>query len=213
MKDIFSYNIDNEKTAILNWRTDYHDHIYNMIVVAEGYMQSALMLSKQLLDNNDKKDADIIIFPMLFSANHSIELYLKAIVWTLNILLKNGKRKEGKHNIKQIFDTAIARIKNFEKDKNDIKNIEEMLNNLNLYIQELFAYIRDNSYKKDNMDFPRYPIDEDYERHFYLDTFENVSVDLENFYERFSDIGKQLNRLSTYYLYEHLHPFLEMDNE
>ena len=38
--------------------------------------------------------------------------------------------------------------------------------------------------------------------HFYISEFDNVVVDLENFVERFKDIGKNLNLLSTYYLYD-----------
>ena len=36
----------------------------------------------------------------------------------------------------------------------------------------------------------------------YISEFDNVVVDLENFVERFKDIGKNLNLLSTYYLYD-----------
>ena len=41
-----------------------------------------------LVDNWDKK-ADSLIYPIIFNANHAIESYLKATVWTLNILLDN----------------------------------------------------------------------------------------------------------------------------
>ena len=42
----------------------------------------------------------------------------------------------------------------------------------------------------------------DLEAAFYISEFDNVVVDLENFVERFKDIGKNLNLLSTYYLYD-----------
>ena len=50
--------------------------------------------------------------------------------------------------------------------------------------------------------FQRYPFDQKYVPHFYISEFDNVVVDLENFVERFKDIGKNLNLLSTYYLYD-----------
>lgn len=100
MKDIFSYNSDVNKTAYMNWRTSHHDHIYNMIVIADGFMNSAIMLVEAaLIDNSDKK-ADSLIYPIIFNANHAIELYLKATVWTLNILLDNQQKIEGQHDIR-----------------------------------------------------------------------------------------------------------------
>lgn len=90
MKDIFSYNVDINKTAYMNWRTDKHDHIKNIITVANGFMESSLISAKEVVNNNHSKRADIVIFPILFNANHAIELYLKAITWTLNVLLESG---------------------------------------------------------------------------------------------------------------------------
>ena len=107
MKAIFSYNIDTNKNAYLNWRTDKHSHINNMITVAKGYMKSSILLTEQILADNWSKKADIIIFPILFNANHAIELYLKAITWTLNILLDKPMKIEGQHNIKQILKRCV----------------------------------------------------------------------------------------------------------
>jgi len=39
MKDIFSYNVDINKTPYMNWRTDKHDYIKNIITVADGFME------------------------------------------------------------------------------------------------------------------------------------------------------------------------------
>ena len=36
------------------------------------------MLAQDCLQDNGDKKADIVVFPMLFSANHAIELYLKS---------------------------------------------------------------------------------------------------------------------------------------
>ena len=55
-----------------------------------------------LQDNGDKK-ADIVVFPMLFSANHAIELYLKSINWSLNMLLNEKESFCGGHDIRQIL--------------------------------------------------------------------------------------------------------------
>ncbi len=128
MKDIFSYNADVNKTAYMNWRTSHHDHIYNMIVIADGFMNSAIMLAETaLIDNWDKK-ADSLIYPIIFNANHAIELYLKATVWTLNILLDNQQKIEGQHDIQQILQTVIKRVQEFETDKEKRKKFKNMIN-------------------------------------------------------------------------------------
>lgn len=206
MKDIFSYNVDIEKTAYINWRTNHHDHIHNMIVIADGFMKSALMLTEQALEDNNDKKADIIIYPVIFNANHAIELYLKAITWTLNILLKKNIKIEGQHDIQQIFTVVCARVDEFESDKEKKQQFINMTKNLREYIDELFCKISRNTgnRKKDNMDFSRYPFDQKYVPHFYINEFDNVTVDLENFLNRFQEIGDNLRLISEYYLYDYL---------
>lgn len=61
MKKIFSYNADMRKTAYMNWRTRQHQQIYDMMVLADGYMKAAIMLVQDCLqDNRDKKQ--ILLF-------------------------------------------------------------------------------------------------------------------------------------------------------
>lgn len=210
MKDVFSYNIDINKTAYMNWRTNKHDYINNMINVADGFMESSLILAKELVNDNYGKRADVIIFPILFNANHSIELYLKAITWTLNVLLKNNKKIEGNHNINQMFNNIKSRVMEFETDKDRKAQFKKLTQNLSCYLDELKTKINDKESKKgqDNMDFARYPFDNKYINHFYVDTYDNVTVDLENFINRFTEIGNNLSSIAQHYLYD----FLEADN-
>ena len=42
MKKIFTGNEDFNKTAFLNWRTSKHEDIGNMLVLAEGFLSSAI---------------------------------------------------------------------------------------------------------------------------------------------------------------------------
>jgi hypothetical protein len=207
VKEVFSYNVDIEKTAYINWRIDRHDPIKNMLVIADGFMSSSLMVAQQVLINNRDKKADILIFPILFNANHAIELYLKAIGWTLNIILRNEKRIEGSHNIHQILNVVKSRVEQFEDDKDRKKTFKELIENLECYINELFFLIEKGGDKnnKDKMDFSRYPFDTKYVSHFYIDTFDNVVVDLENFVNRFKEIKQTLSRISDHYLYDYLH--------
>lgn len=204
MKKIFTHNIDVNKTAFLNWRIDRYEYINNMIKIAEGYMKSSLILTKQLLIDNSMKDADIVIFPIIFSANHAIELYLKAITWTLNELLEKEKKIEGSHNIKQIFDTVKSRVDQYEVTKENKKEFKRLTVGLQEYIDELFDLLSRNGSKKEQMDFSRYPFDQKYNNHFYVENFDNVVIDLENFYIRFEEIGENLKSIAEYYLYDHL---------
>lgn len=207
MKDIFSYNIDIDKNAYMNWRTNKHEHIKNMIVIANGFMLSSIILTEQILNNNNKnKSADIVVYPILFNANHAIELYLKAITWTLNIILDKDKKIEGNHDIKQIFNVVCSRVNEFEKSKDRKEQFKKLTNNLKNYLDELYIKIEDKSEGKykDNMDFSRYPFNTKYVNHFYIDEFDNVVIDLENFLIRFKEIGANLNAIADHYLYDFL---------
>ncbi|HDR4590240.1 TPA: hypothetical protein QCR33_001020 [Bacillus cereus] len=204
MRDIFSYNTDINKNAYMNWRTTRYDHIHNMIVVAEGFKDSALLLVKNILKDNTDKKADNLIFPILFNANHSIEVYLKAICWTQNLLLNKNATFEGNHNLKGLF-TKVVDLENELKSGNK-EVFYEMLNNLKDYIDELYDKIeRTVKDKKGNnktihdITFCRYSLNNDLEPQFYINTLDNVVVDLENFLIVFEAIFKNLDSLSMHY--------------
>ena len=205
MKDIFSYNRDIDRTAYMNWRTKKHSPIHNMIIMADGFMESAIILAEDALNNNIDKRADITIFPMLFNANHGIELYLKAIAWTLNILMESEYKVEGNHNIKQILNTVKSKVLKFESEQEKKARFFQLIDNLEGYVSELSEKIElAETKKKDNMDFSRYPFTNNYISHFYISTFDNVPIDLENFIIRFRDIKKNLNLIACHYLYDYL---------
>ena len=56
MEKIFSYNVDIDKTAYMNWRTRPHQPIHDMMIIADGYMKAAIMLAQDCLqDNMDRR--------------------------------------------------------------------------------------------------------------------------------------------------------------
>jgi len=199
---IFSNNEDINKIAFLNWRTSMHEDIGNMLALAEGFLDSAIQLAKDCLNNNDDKKADILIFPILTNANHGIELYLKSLIWTLNRLLKSELKIEGSHNIQQMYQTVEAKIESL-KDADWLSHFRKQNLNLAEYIEELFDLISVTE-KKDNMDFSRYPLTNKYENHFYIDRLDNVKIDLENFVERFERIKESLDERASYFFYQEL---------
>jgi hypothetical protein len=54
------------------------------------------------------------------------------------------------------------------------------------------------------MDFSRYPFDEKYSNHFYVDKIGNIEVDLENFVLRFEKILETLDERVSYFFYQEL---------
>ena len=202
MKKVFSYNSDINKNAYMNWRTRKHEPIQSMNVIADGYFESAILLAKECLNNNDDKKADVLIFPMLFSVNQAIELYVKSICWSLNILMGSKSKFKKNHDIRGIWFTAKEKIKEYgfgygceEADFNKmIKNFENYLNEISKTI------MKDNINEAyHNIDFSRYPVNNQDEYHFYLKTYDNVVVDLENFIEVLEDIRKCLSCLADFY--------------
>lgn len=202
MGKIFKDNASIERTAYMNWRTRQDQPIYDMLIIADGYMKAAIMLGKNCLEDNRDKKADIVVFPMLFSANHAIELYLKAINWSLNILLNKNEIFCGGHDIRQIWNIVKKRISEFEIDKNKRKQFKDKTKKLEDYISELYEKIdkEHNAHVKiKNMDFSRYPLNSDNEEHFYIENKKNEVVDLEMFVEIFEKIYYNLSCLAKHY--------------
>ena len=213
MKDIFSYNVDINKNAYLNWRTNRHNHIHNMLVIAEGFMSSALLLAKQVLTDNRGKRADSLIFPILFNANHGIEVYLKAITWSLNILNNNtGKEFDAHHDLPKLLKQVKSLVDQFESDTEKLKTFNTMIKPLENYLEELSSKIEDIRVTEEGtikryyrIDFSRYTLGNlknKKEPQFYINELENVVVDMENFVEVFEKIHKSLDRIARHYLYD-----------
>jgi len=202
MNPIFSRNIDIDKIAFLNWRIKENNDILNLLNLADGFLLSSIELARHCLADNEHKIADILIFPILANANHGIELYLKAINWTLNEIMNSDLRIEGKHNIKQIFETVRAKVKIYN-GQITTKGFNDATKELWAYITELFDKVNATT-KDDRMDFPRYPFSNSYENHFYVSAIGNVEIDLENFVSRFEIIRENLENLSDFLYYQEL---------
>lgn len=202
MGKTFKGNKDFNKTAILNWQTKSREDIGNLLVLAEGFLSSSIHLCQVCLSDNKDKKADCLIFPILHNANHGIELYLKAMIWTLNRLMGGALKIEGKHNIQQMFSTVRSKIKSY-KDNDWAKHFDQQNEVLGNYISELFDLMSGYG-KGDNMDFSRYPITDKYENHFYIDRLDNIEIDLENLKEQLTIIKESLDERASYFFYQEL---------
>lgn len=110
LKKIFSYNPDISKNAYMNWRTFDNDPPYNLIVLAHGYRDAAKVLMKSILDDNSEKQADSLIFPICYSINQSIELYLKAILWKIETITKGKPCNYTDHDIQELLNNLLERV-------------------------------------------------------------------------------------------------------
>lgn len=197
-KDLFSYNTDISKNAYLNWRTDKLDISYDLYVLAECFADSAEILMKEIIKNNCDKKADSIIFPILYAIDQSIELYLKAIIRTIESI--NGcVHNYTTHDIQSLLNEMLSLIK---KKELKTKGLNKHITPVNKYINELYAKIKVKKEGRDNLniDFARYPIDTAGEPHFYVTEEDNVVIDVENLMLRYKNIKECLE--SIYYLYE-----------
>lgn len=211
MKKVFSYNADIDKNAYMNWRTSRFNQIHNMQVIAEGFFSSAITLAERILVDNHDKKADMLIFPILFNVNHSIEVYLKSICWTLNELLNTTDTFRTTHDLKKI----LGDVKELESRFEDKLNASNKIDKLESYIVELYERIESKNAKGKplyDITFARYSLTRDLEPQFYINELDNVVIDIENFVELFQEIFNDLNNLSLYYL-ERLETRYEMESE
>lgn len=199
-KNIFSYNVDINKNAYLNWRVDKDAPQRNLAQLADGYALAAKKLLEDVLKDNHAKDADILIFPILYSVDQMIELYLKAIICEIEILSEGKANSYKTHDIKSLLDTMIAKVKKRESKTAGLnKHLAEVKN----YIDELYSYIKEtdaNGKTKINIDFARYPFDTDLSPHFYAAAADNVVVNLELLLEQLNAVCESLE--SLYFMYE-----------
>lgn len=192
MKSIFSCNEDVNKTAYMNWRTHSWDSVGNLVVIAEGFEQAAKRLITGVLIDNSSKDADILIFPILYSIDQSIELYLKAILYKLEFLDSKKPSNYTTHDILQLFMEMKSKVQNRHGNKQEFA---VYLSGLQEYLDELYKYIRPQGVRKPAIDFARYPFDTNRNPHFYVATTENVMIDLENLLSRIEEIFDILDGL------------------
>ena len=194
-KPIFSYNPDISKNAYMNWRICGHSIADNLVVLESGFEEAAKQLMKSVLDDNRLKQADVLIFPIMYAIDQSIELYLKAIIYNLEQLETGTPNNYKTHDIQSLFTTMMSLIK---KQEQKTKGLQAHVAPLKEYIKELYSHIV-NSKGKAQMDFARYPFDIDRNPHFYVCTIENIVVNVENLRNRYLEIMDCLGNLYCMY--------------
>lgn len=196
MGKIFDNNLDIKKTAYMNWLMDSHDNANNLYVIGNGYSEAALILIDSILFNNCDKKADRIIFPLLYNINQSIELLLKATIWVLERKESDKPTTYNEHDINALYCQMIAKIKRKEQStKGLIRHFDALTN----YIDELYQKIGEKG-EKPHIDFARYPTDINSKSYYYVETYNNEMVDIENLKKNYLEIIESLN--SIYLMYK-----------
>lgn len=211
-KSIFSYNVDVNKTAYLNWRTDKYDNAHNLTVLGEGFAQAAFLLMDQILIDNRDKKADGLILPILYDIDQAIEVYIKAILRLLNELNEEKVENYTSHDIESLFNQMVSKIK---KKEITTKGLGKFLQPLSLYISDLYEKIKTLDERNRvvvNIDFARYPTDANGNPHFYVATYGNVVVDIENLRTHFKEVMDCLESIYLQYSIER-EAFLEYKSE
>ncbi|MCO4095951.1 hypothetical protein CW676_03285 [Macrococcoides caseolyticum] len=194
---------DHTEHAYLNWRFWTHSEENEKLnQMSEFYLEATkTLLNATLKDNHDKK-ADSLIFPILFSFNHFIELKLKAI------LILYAKLEPDNEQILSTFknDTSI-RFKGHQINKyldiivkitsktniNGIERKGKRFKYSKLYMDQLKEY--DIFNESPNLDLSRYPLDKNNKQYFYSSTYDNVTISLINLGKMITHIEIELNGL------------------
>ena len=106
------------------------------------------------------------------------------------------------HDIRGIWYDTKKKIQEFGFGYgHEEVEFNKMIKNLEAYLDEVSEKMMNDDVNKayHNIDFSRYPVNKKYEYHFYLQTYDNVVVDLENFIKVFEDISSCMDRLAGYY--------------
>ncbi len=196
-KGVFTHNADINKTAYMNWRMFACSAEDNLAEIGKGFFLAAECLLQNALGDNIDKRADILIFPILYSVDQGIELYLKAIICLIEIIVSGKPNNHTTHNIRQLFGEMKSLIR---KKEEKTKGLDKHLSSLSEYIDELVNVVADEG-GNPKMDFARYPFDTDGIPYFYV-SFTNTPVDMEYLLVRSREIKESLESLYLMYSVE-----------
>ena len=164
-----------------NPRTDF-------FIYARGYQESAQILTADFLSRIHYGDQNG--YPIVFLYRHSLELYLKGIIYNGAILssysnleiidsVLNNPKKNNIHNLHILADKSTKLLKKLFPEDSDIENLcKEMVS-----ISDQFMQIDKNSYSY------RYPIDNEGE----FSTTPNQKVNIESIAEVMDSLLKKLD--------------------
>jgi len=167
----------------------------------DGFQSSTIILLETLLKNTDKQDydgffwgLDTAIYPILFSARHFLELYLKQQIYRINILrsesisIKDVLIKT--HNIHELWILLIKQV----KDSNDKR--------LFLYLDKIHQFLVAFHKVDPTGETFRYPYGKNNDLHLVSLKVIGLKTFYENF-KKFSTVANEFSYLTNYLLQEY----------
>jgi hypothetical protein len=158
-------------------------------LLARYYLESANALIE--ITSSDSSKLDVYVYSAVFLYRHSVELWLKELIWMSNYILGRGKTFPKEHNLKNLWQLLKSNAtslltSDFPLNKKEVQDVEATLEEIMKYDPESDAF--------------RYPFDKKMVR-----THPDVNhVNVKALYERFNQIHEYLGRISYMvdYLYE-----------
>lgn len=128
---LFILGEDSHNNACLNFLDD----------MSYGYIQGYLRTGEILADYINEKgvEQDMLIYPLLFSYRHHIELRLKKIIQSGNLLLEDGTDYPDRHSLTELWQGSRTIIPTVWTNSNS-ENVEEkakIMDRIERYINEL----------------------------------------------------------------------------
>ncbi len=157
--------------------------------LARYYLESANALIEITFSNNSK--LDVYVYSAVFLYRHSVELYLKELIWMSNFVLSRGKTFPKKHDLMELWrslknNATSLLTSDFPLKEDEVQYVETTLEEIMKYDSESDAF--------------RYPLDKKMQR-----PLSNVNhINVKSLHERFKQIHEYFDRLSSMidYLYE-----------
>ena len=135
-KDI-DYNNPNGY-AFLNWRFDDSmggnnkenpfQGISDNFEMGKAYMANAVIaLYSIIYSHNPQNMADTMVFPVLFSVWHGVELWLKSSIYAISLITNTETKMNQNHNIKDYLDALRERLSELNMNSTEKMALSEVV--------------------------------------------------------------------------------------
>lgn len=146
-----------------------------------GYYKAAITLIESV--KKSSYNADALVYPIVFSARHAIELFLKKQLYSLRDI---NKEAEGKQ-----FESKLESIHSIKELWDEFKELTKIDTRYEPYIKDLEDYIVDFYEVDDTGQTFRYPFDTEETRHL----TDLGCINIEVFGDRFNEMYKIVEEL------------------
>lgn len=171
-KDI-DYNNPNGY-AFLNWRFDDSmggnnkenpfQGISDNFEMGKAYMANAVIaLYSIIYSHNPQNMADTMVFPVLFSVWHGVELWLKSSIYAISLITNTETKMNQNHNIKDYLDALRERLSELNMNSTEKMALSEVVELVEEFkrVDARFDFARYSFDRKGNYQFYNAPVGDD----------------------------------------------------